>query len=170
MWTRGLDWDDEIDKDLARKIEQWFAELDGITQVQVQRCLRSKKDPSTMTVHTFVDASKDALGAVCYARSACEDGAVETRLIASKTKVAPLATMSTPRLELSTAVIRLRLTQTVSKVLETALSTATFWCDSTNTLWWIRGNDRAFKLSLQTVSGKFKHLQNLSTGDMYPPA
>jgi len=92
-----------------------------------------------------VDASKDALGAVCYARSACEDGTVETRLIASKTKVALLATMSTPRLELSAAVMGLQLTQTVSKVLQTAISTATFWSDSTNTLWWIRGNGRAFK-------------------------
>lgn len=58
-----------------------------------------------MTIHTFVDASKDAPGVVCLARSACEDGTVETQLIASRTKVTPLAAMCTPRLQLSAAVL-----------------------------------------------------------------
>ena len=70
---------------------------------------------------------------------------METRFIASKTKVAPLATMSIPRLELSTTVMGLRLAQSVSKVLQMAIGRAIFWSDSPNTLWWIRGNGRCFK-------------------------
>ena len=58
-----------------------------------------------MTIHTFVDASKGAPGVVCLARSGCEDGTVETQLIASRTKVTPLAAMCTPRLQLSAAVL-----------------------------------------------------------------
>ena len=53
--------------------------------------------------------------------------------------------LSIPRLELSAAVMGLRLAQSVSKVLQTAIGCAIFWSDSTNTLWWIRENGRCFK-------------------------
>ena len=92
-----------------------------------------------------MDASKDAFGAVSYVRNARLDGGVETRFIASKTKVAPLATMGIPRLELSTAVMGPRLAQSVSKVLQMAIGRTICWSDSINTLWWIRGNGRCFK-------------------------
>ena len=58
---------------------------------------------------------------------------METRFITSKTKVAPLVTMSIPRLELSVAVMGLRLAQSVSKVLQMAIGRAIFWNDSSNT-------------------------------------
>ena len=145
MWTRGLDWDEAIDGDLTEQVQQWFSELDDLKKVQVHRCLQPRTSPAETTIHTFVDASKDAFGAVSYVRNARLDGVVENRFIASKTKVAPLATMSIPRLELSAAVMGLRLAQTVSKVLQMAIGRAIFWSDSTNTLWWIRGNGRRFK-------------------------
>ena len=78
--------------------------------------------------------------------------------------------MSTPKLELSAAVIGLRLTQTVSKVLQTTISTATFWSDSTSTLWRIRGKGRAFKPFIANRIGEIQALQNLSNGDICPPA
>ena len=53
--------------------------------------------------------------------------------------------MSIPRLELSVAVMGLRLAQSVSKVLQMEIGCAIFWSDSTNTLWWIRGNGQCFK-------------------------
>ena len=107
MWTRGLDWDEGIDGDLMEQVQQWFSEVDDLKKVQVQRCLQPRTGPAETTIHTFVDASKDAFGAVSYVRNARQDEVVETRFIASKTKVAPLATMSIPRLELSAAVMGL---------------------------------------------------------------
>ena len=107
MWTRGLDWDEGIDEDLTEQVQQWFSEVDDLKKVQVQRCLQPRTGPAETTIHTFVDASKDAFGVVFYVRNARQDGVVETWFIASKTKVAPLATMSIPRLELSAAVMGL---------------------------------------------------------------
>ena len=109
MWTRGLDWDEGIDGDLAEQVQQWFSELDDLKKVQVHRCLQPRIGPAETTIHTFVDASKDTFGAVSYVRNAWLDGGLETRFIASETKVAPLATMNIPRLELSAAVMGLRL-------------------------------------------------------------
>ena len=144
MWTRGLDWDEGIGGHLTEQVQQWFSALDDLKKVQVHRCLQPRTGPAETTIHTFVDVSKDAFGAVSYVRNARLDGGVETRFIASKTKVAPFATMSIPSLELSAAVMGLRLAQSVSKVLQMAIG-RTFGSDSTNTLWWIRGNGRCFK-------------------------
>ena len=143
--THGFDWEEGIDGDLTEQVQQWFSELDDLKKVQVHHCLQPRTGPAETTIHTFVDASKDAFGPDSNVRNARLDGVVETRLIASKTKVAPLATMSIPRLELSAAVMGLRLAQSVWKVLQMAIGCAIFWSDGTNTLWWIRGNGWRFK-------------------------
>ena len=138
-------WDEGIDGDLTEQVQQWFSELENLRNVQVHRCVQPRTGPAKTTIHTFVDASRDAFGAVSYVRNVRHDEVVETRVIASKTKDTLLPTMSIPRLELSTAVMGLRLAQSVSKVLQMAIGHTIFWSDSTNILWWIRGNGRCFK-------------------------
>ena len=145
MWTRGLDWDEGTGGYLTEQVQQWFSELEDLRNVQVHHRLRPRTGSAVMTIHTLVDASKDAFGALSYGRNVPHDGVVETRFIAFKTKVAPLATMNILRLELSVAVMGLRLAQSVSKVLQMAIGHIIFWSDSTNTLWWIRGNGGSFK-------------------------
>ena len=98
-----------------------------------------------MQLHTFVDASQDAYGACVYSRCCYMDGSVSVRLVAAKTRVSPLATMSIPRLELMGAVLGLNLTETIAETLEIKLTDVGFWCDSMNVLWWIRGRGRQFK-------------------------
>ena len=51
-------------------------------------------------LHGFSDASKIAYAAVIYMRSLYESGNVEVKLVASKSKVAPLKGQTIPRLEL----------------------------------------------------------------------
>lgn len=54
----------------------------------------------------------------------CEDGLVTSQLIviASKSKVASLTPMTIPRLELMGAIVGLRLTQYMSRVLEVPIN------------------------------------------------
>ena len=99
-----------------------------------------------MSLHTFVDASQDAYGAVVYARCTYKDGSVSSNMVAAKTRVAPSISTSIPRLELMAAVVGVRLTTRISKVLEIQLSQSIFWSDSANVLWWIRGRSREFKV------------------------
>ena len=81
-------------------MQQWFSKLDSLKKVQVHCYLQPRTVPAETTIHMFVGASKEAFGAVSYARNA------QPRFIASKTKVAPLATMIILRLELYAAVMK----------------------------------------------------------------
>ena len=99
----------------------------------------------SQSLRTFVDASQDAYEAVVYSRATYKSGAVSIRFVAAKSRVAPPAATSTPRLELMAAVLGLRMAGSISTVLNASLDQATFWSDSMNVLWWIRGRSRSFK-------------------------
>ena len=53
--------------------------------------------------------------------------------------------MTVPQLELMGAVLGLRLTQHVIHILEVPIQAVTFYSDSTDVLWWVRGHGRSFR-------------------------
>ena len=66
-------------------------------------------------------------------------------MIASKGKIVPLQPITVPRLELMGAVLGLRLTQNICRVLEISVRAVRFYFDSKDVLWWIRGRGRDFR-------------------------
>ena len=147
MWVAGLEWDALCLRELIHKSQEWFCELEELPTIKVPRCLRFGPEEVVLseTLHTFVDASQDAYGAFIYLKVIYESGSVSSRLVAAKTRVAPLAATSIPRLELMAAILGLRLTESVSRVYSDGLSQAVFWSDSMNVVWSIRGKSRIFK-------------------------
>ena len=102
-----------------------------------------------MTVHTFTDASEKAYSAAVYVRYEFEDGSMGTRLVAAKTRLAPLKALSIPRLELMGAVIGLRLTKQVCETPRVQRGDVTYWVDSSNVGYWIRSQSRNFKVPMK---------------------
>ena len=146
LWSRGYDWDDVIVDEVANKISEWFRHMESSADIRVPRCLREAgKGIAKRSVITFVDASLKAYGAVAYLHCEYEDTTVSCRLISSKTEVAPLKPISVPRLELMAAVLGLRLTQRIVRILEVSMDTVMFYSDSNDVLWWIRGHGRGFQ-------------------------
>ena len=145
LWMRGYDWDDEVQDEIANKIGDWFEQLKSLKEVKIPRCLRSPEPVKSKRIVTFVDASQQAYGAAVYIRCKYHNDAVTSRLIAAKSKVAPLTPMTVPRLELMGAILGLRLTQSLLTVLEVPMQSVTFYSDSTDVLWWIRGRGKDFR-------------------------
>ena len=105
IWVCGLDWDDLFPKEISVKMMSWFAELPMLSKIRVPRCLQLREEVTSATLHAFVDASQNAYGAVIYMRSENRERNVLLSFVASKTKVAPLQSLSIPRLELTAAVL-----------------------------------------------------------------
>jgi len=145
MWANGIDWDEPLDEKLEAKAQEWFEELSELPELRIPRCLRHAAEVEDVTLHIFADASQEAYGAVLYARHRYKDGTVTCNLVASKSRVAPLHAVSIPRLELMAAVVGLRLAESVGPTLRISKSQWTFWSDSMNVLYWIRGQSRKFK-------------------------
>ena len=116
-----------------------------LQEIKIPRCLKNSNLVTSVTLHSFSDASEKAYAAVVYARHEYEDKSITTQLIASKTRLSPLKAISIPRLELMGALIGVRLTKQVSTALEIPVKDATFWVDSMNVLHWIHERSRDYK-------------------------
>ena len=108
LWNRSYAWDEDVQDEVANRIQLWFIQLSSLANVNIPRCLQDQQPVKSKEVVTFVDASQQAYGASSYVRCEYEDGTVASRLI--KSKVAPLTPITVPRLELNGAIVRLRFT------------------------------------------------------------
>ena len=94
MWESEADWDDLVEESLVNKAQQWYEELSALPCLRVPRCLRAETTVRGITLRTFVDALQEGYGAAKYTRHLYEDGTVTCRLVASKSRVAPLQAIS----------------------------------------------------------------------------
>ncbi|KAB0804506.1 hypothetical protein PPYR_01476 [Photinus pyralis] len=104
---------------------------------KITRCVAT--DPtSSLELHGFSDASVRAYGACIYIREILVDNSVRCQLLCAKSRVAPLKTLTLPKLELCAALL---LTDLVDKVLNSSrkeFARVIYYCDSTITLSWIK--------------------------------
>ena len=145
VWLSGFEWNERLPPELSAKVDAWFAELSTLSEVKVLRCLQLKKEVKCAKLHTFVDASQEAYGATVYIKIEYQDESLSVRWVASKTKVASFHSISIRRLELMGAILGNRLVNLVVNALSIETKSITFWTDSANVLWWIRGYSHAFK-------------------------
>ncbi|XP_072398194.1 uncharacterized protein [Diabrotica undecimpunctata] len=141
IWSLPLDWDSDILDDLL--ISDWKSLLDtyqSISKITFPRCLTLPLLKSDMQLHCFTDASQDIYAACVYLRVVYSDNTVTSRLIASKTRIAPLKNKLTiPRLELSGILLGVTLTRKVLEVLSknVTISEVHIFLDSLIALTWI---------------------------------
>ncbi|KAK4316834.1 hypothetical protein Pmani_012035 [Petrolisthes manimaculis] len=109
---RKLDWDDPLPKELG---ENWYKFLQNITRLEtlkIPRCIRTTELVKP-TLIMFNDASTLAYSACAYARWQVGSGKYIARLLASKSRLAPIKIQTVPRLELASAVLSARLRNTI---------------------------------------------------------
>lgn len=111
LWLRRIEWDAPLPWDLAT---QWAAmgyssDLLNLQKIRIPRWTGMQAGQLSVELHCFADASSRAYAAVIYVRVLHPLRNVQLSLIAAKTKVAPLQTISIPRLELNAVVLLSRL-------------------------------------------------------------
>ncbi|XP_053691539.1 uncharacterized protein LOC128740054 [Sabethes cyaneus] len=141
LWAAGIGWDQQIPQDLNERWQHWVKLLQQLDLLRISRCyFRSSTKRSNLQLHLFVNSSESAYACAVYFRLESECGA-EVALGAAKTKVAPLKTLSIPRLELRAAVLGVRLMETIQKHHTFTVSQRYCWSDASTVLAWIRSTD-----------------------------
>ena len=145
LCTEKLDWDQPLREEMIKTWNSIFEELRPLGYVKIPRCyFYPGSSGIDVQLHAFSDASERAYAAVVYLRVVYSDGRIETRLIASKTRVSPIKKQTIPRLELLGAVILSWLATTIRKALPKPVNRITYWVDSRTVLCWIQ-NDKHWK-------------------------
>ncbi|UYV72281.1 hypothetical protein LAZ67_9002440 [Cordylochernes scorpioides] len=141
LWITGLHWDDPMDESLIETWTKFRKELNFIRSLRIPRWLGLGRNIQGVQLHGFGDASEDAYAAAVYIRIPNDDG-VSVKLLASKTKLAPIQKMSIPRLELCAALLLTRLMKYIMEELNITMESATCWSDSTIVLSWLKTMSR----------------------------
>ena len=88
-----------------------------ISNTPIPRTIRKFHFKAIFTLlHGFSDASNLANGTVVYFRTMYEDTSVSTTILYSKSRVTPLKTTTIPRLELSVALLLLKILSYLQKI------------------------------------------------------
>ncbi|XP_041453627.1 uncharacterized protein LOC121406824 [Lytechinus variegatus] len=168
LWQRGYNWDDPLTEEEDADWRLLFEEMKGLNEVSLERCLTPPEAQGKPVLCIFSDASENAYGACAYLRWQTGDGKFETRFVASKSKVAPLKTLTIPRLELQAAVLAARLYKSITEEMRLEVEKVMFFTDSMITLQWIKSSARIYKPFVSSRIGEIQTLTDPSSWKHIP--
>lgn len=109
-------------------------------------------------LHGFSDASERAYGACVYLRSVSSTSQVSIRLIASKSRVSPVKSVSIPCLDLCGAVLLAQLVDKLKKCLDLQINNTYYWTDSSIVIHWLKGFRRNWTTFVANRVGEVQSL------------
>ena len=102
-----LAWDEKISTSYGEQWTRWTDRLAEMEAVKIPRCILPPS-PVKQQLHHFSNASEKAYGVVSYLRSQDRDGRTYSYIFMAKSRLAPLKTLTIPRLELQAATLATR--------------------------------------------------------------
>ena len=155
-------WDELLSGDLLREWNRLIGRLEGDVLIRVPRCYtlsHEEESEHLARLIGFCDASIKAYAAVIYLVTTIGE-VTYSRLVCSKTRIAPLKEVTIPRLELLSALLLARLVSNVSSSLEGELVLLEPLCftDSKVSYYWIKGNDKSWKPFVQNRVSEIRRL------------
>ncbi|XP_047538691.1 uncharacterized protein LOC125072209 [Vanessa atalanta] len=136
LWLLKIDWDTELPHDVSHEFNKFLNSLNELCNIRIPRHAFARSHIRS-ELHIFTDASQVAYGACAYVRTFTQEG-VTIRLLCAKGKVAPLKTLTVPRLELCGAITGARLAVKIIESLRCQFDDVILWSDSTIVLGWLR--------------------------------
>ncbi|XP_070517413.1 uncharacterized protein [Cardiocondyla obscurior] len=137
VWRTGINWDESLPQSIHTQWSEFCHQLKNMRCISFDRRVICK-EYNNVQIHDFCDASNNGYGACLYVRSIANNGEVFIKLICSKSRVAPLKTITIPRLELCGALLMAKLYSETIKTVNINPDKIIFWCDSTIVLHWLK--------------------------------
>ncbi|XP_050521267.1 uncharacterized protein LOC126894359 [Daktulosphaira vitifoliae] len=158
LWQQQLEWDEPVPVNIKNDWEAYVKKLGYINKIIIPRKIIGEQKIVEYQVHGFSDSSIRAYGAALYLRTTNEHGQHTVRLICAKSKVAPIKTVSLPRLELCAALLLARLAQKVVKNLQIANCKRFLYTDSNIVLAWISSSSAKWKTFVAHRVGEIQEI------------
>lgn len=163
LWCKKLDWDTPIAEKIV--LNEWNNFIDCIPllkNLRIPRNIFLNKHIIKIEMHGFADASLAAYGACIYIRTLYSDKTVSCYLISSKSRIAPVKTISLPKLELCGMLLLAKLASRITEVFKNKLeiSAVILWCDSQIALSWCKEQPRKWTVF---VSNRVSQIQTLTS-------
>ena len=146
LCRENADWDDPISDQLRPRWERWRNELRLLEGLKIPRCYKPAElgDPKVVELHHFSDASQVGYGQCSFLRLLNESDQAHCSLVMGKSRVTPLKSVTIPRLELTAAVVSVRVSQWLGHELEYQDVTEFFWTDSKVVMGYINNLTKRF--------------------------
>ncbi|GFY28751.1 uncharacterized protein TNCV_3441181 [Trichonephila clavipes] len=154
LWLLKLDWNETLPPDVSTQWRNFIQSLKDIESIHVPRCFLVV--PTKFVVlNGFADASSKACGAVIYVQT----NETTNQLLCSKSRLAPIKSMTIPRLELCSCLLLAKLIHKVKAALKMQINSVNLYSDSTIALAWINSPSNLLKTF---VSNRVSQIQELS--------
>ncbi|GFV65998.1 uncharacterized protein TNCV_1303891 [Trichonephila clavipes] len=157
LWRRKLEWNDLLPAEEYREWQQFLVSLENINNIEIPRRILVAF-PEVIEIHGFADASERCYGAAVYCKSKNLKSEILVRLITSKSRVAPIKSLTIPRLELCAAVLLAKLVKKVVAALQLETAELYLWSDSMIVLAWLRKEPMDLKTFVQNRVAKIQEL------------
>ncbi|GFU82826.1 uncharacterized protein TNCV_266231 [Trichonephila clavipes] len=160
LWQLKLNWNEPLPSNL---VSYWESFIDAIDCLDIPRyCLQDKFIRTEL--HGFSDSSEKAYGAPLYLRFINTSGQISVRFLCSKSKVAPLKSITIPRLELCGAVLLSKLLKSTIDAFKVSICQIYLWIDCSIVLTWIKKPLAQFKTF---VRNQVNIIQELTESDFW---
>ena len=135
LWQMRIHWDEPLEVEIAKEWNAIASDIKKLPSFPINRCYFATTAFTTFNIelHVFADASTKAYGAVAFL---CTKQ--ETSFVMAKSRVAPLKTLTLPKLELMAALVATRLANFIIHSLTLQQASMYVWTDSQIVLHWIQ--------------------------------
>ncbi|GBM68190.1 hypothetical protein AVEN_5158-1 [Araneus ventricosus] len=130
LWLLQIAWSQKLPSDIAQEWSSFIASLSYVKNIKIPRIVL-RPNPKEIFLHGFSDASEKAYGAVIYLQSVCYSSDNNTFLLCSKSRVAPIKSVTIPRLVLAACLLIAQLTRKVLNALKLKIDQVFLRTDST---------------------------------------
>ena len=161
----GLDWD-PIPDPVQSRWEKCRTELHLLKNFSSPRCYKPKNFGRIVKteLHHFSNASSKGYGQCSYLRLKNDQGQIHCSLVIGKARVAPLKTVTIPRLELTAATVSVRIGEQLRREFQLQEIEETFWTDSKVVLGYIASESRRFHVF---VANRVQQIQDSTSVEQW---
>ena len=123
LTKRKARWDEEITSSESERWSNWLSLLSRFNEVSVPRCFKTQvlEKLKNAEIHNFANASSFAYGACSYLRLRDENDSTACSFPIGKSRGSQIKAISTPHLELTAAVLAVRLNEKNAKRVESRI-------------------------------------------------